>query len=247
MTAKKLKIKSQPTDSTCGPTCLKAIYDFYDLPIDLERIIKEVHSLETGGTLEVFLGIHALDHGFKVKMYTYNLDVFDPTWFFPKPLDTKHIIEKLQQQIEAKKKKKLEVACKAYIEFLQKGGKILMQDLSGNLILRYLKRGIPILTGLSSTYLYKCAREYIQEGKQHRSDILGHSEGHFVVLEGYDKETKIVTLMDPWPDNPYSRDQRYSLSRDHLMTAIMLGVLTYDANLMIITRKENHDEMTIGF
>ncbi len=103
------------------------------------------------------------------------------------------------------------------------------------------------MTGLSSTYLYKCEREYIQDGKQKRSDILGHSEGHFVVLESYDKESKIVTLMDPWPDNPYSEDQRYAISRDHLMTAIMLGVLTYDANLMIITRHENQEEMTIGY
>lgn len=245
MADKKLKIGSQPTDSTCGPTCLKAIYDYYDYPIELEQIIKEVHSLETGGTLEVFLGTHALDLGFKVKMYTFNLDVFDPTWFFPKPLPSKQLIEKLRQEMDTQKKKKVVIACQAYIEFLEKGGKIMMQDLSMNVILRYLIRGVPILTGLSSTYLYKGSREYVKDGKQVRDDILGSAEGHFVVLESYDKDTKIVTLMDPWQENPYSQDLHYSISRDHLLTAIMLGIFTYDANLMIITKNKADEEVTI--
>ena len=245
MTIKKLKIGSQPTDSTCGPTCLKAIYDYYDYAIELERIITEIPFLETGGTLEVFLGTHALDHGFKARMYTFNLDVFDPTWFFPKPLDPKQLIDKLHLVIQAKKNRKIDIACLAYIEFLEKGGKIRMQDLSMNIILRYLKKGIPILTGLSSTYLYKCSREYVKEGKQHRNDISGHPEGHFVVLESYDTETKIVTLMDPWPENPYSKFLHYSLSRDHLLTAIMLGIFTYDANLMIITKNSNSEDTTL--
>jgi hypothetical protein len=242
MKSKKLIMASQPTDTSCGPTCLKAIYDYYDYPIELESIIKEVSFLETGGTLEVFLGIHALDRGFNARMFTFNLDVFDPTWFFPNPLDSKALIDKLHKQISSKKNRKVDVACLAYVEFLEKGGKIKMQDLSINTLVRYLKKNIPILTGLSSTYLYKNSREYFREGKQIRDDILGHPEGHFVVLESYDTENKMVTLMDPWGENPYSKELHYSLSRDHLLTAIMLGVFTYDANLMMITRKNSQDD-----
>ena len=86
-----LNIYSQPTDTSCGPTCLKAIYDYYDLAIELQKIITDVPSLDTGGTLEAYLGMHALERGFAVRMYTYNLKVFDPTWFFPKKLTPEQV------------------------------------------------------------------------------------------------------------------------------------------------------------
>lgn len=240
---KKLSIETQPTDTTCGPTCLKAIYDFYEEAVILPQLIREIPSLETGGTLEAFLGMHALDRGFAARMYTYNLKVFDPTWFFPEPLPGEVLIDKLQKQVQIKKSKKLEIACFAYIEYLKRGGEIFMEDLSHTLILKYLKKGVPILTGLSSTYLYKSAREYVDQNRQVIDDVRGYPEGHFVVLENYDPDTHLVSVMDPWPLNPYSENQRYDLSKNHLMTSIMLGVLTYDANLMIITRKETLDEM----
>ena len=77
----KLKILTQPDDSTCGPTSLHAVYQYFDDDISLDQVIKEVSFLEEGGTLAVMLGCHALKRGYKVKIYTYNLHVFDPTWF----------------------------------------------------------------------------------------------------------------------------------------------------------------------
>ena len=34
-----------------------------------------------GGTLDVFLANHALKRGYDATIFTYNLDLFDPTWF----------------------------------------------------------------------------------------------------------------------------------------------------------------------
>ena len=74
-------IQAQPDDVTCGPTCLHSLYQYYGDKIPLKDVIRDVKSLRTGGTLAVMLGNHALKRGYKAHIYTYNLNVFDPTWF----------------------------------------------------------------------------------------------------------------------------------------------------------------------
>src|SRR5450432_4245796 len=78
-------IKAQPDEVTCGPTCLHALYQYYHDNISLKDVIKEVKSLKTGGTLAVMLGNHALKRGYRAFIYTYNLNIFDPTWFKDSP------------------------------------------------------------------------------------------------------------------------------------------------------------------
>ena len=67
-----LTILSQPTESTCGPTCLHAVYKFYQDFITLEEVISGVETLEDGGTLAVFLGSHALQ-GIRATIISYDL------------------------------------------------------------------------------------------------------------------------------------------------------------------------------
>ena len=74
-------MQTQPDDVTCGPTCLQALYNYYGDGIPLKEVIQEVKQLKLGGTLAVMLGNHALKRGYKARIYTYNLTVFDPTWF----------------------------------------------------------------------------------------------------------------------------------------------------------------------
>ncbi len=61
--------------------------------------------------------------------------------------------------------------------------------------------------------------------------------GHFVVLCGYDKKNRRVVVADPHRQNPLSRNNYYKVGSNRLINAIMLGVLTYDANLLIIQPK----------
>ena len=74
-------IQAQPDEVTCGPTCLQALYQYYNDPVPLKDVIREVKQLKNGGTMAVMLGNHALQRGFKAHIYTYNLNVFDPSWF----------------------------------------------------------------------------------------------------------------------------------------------------------------------
>ncbi len=236
-----LEILPQPDDFTCGPTCLHAVYKYFGNTIPLNRIIDEVSSLEEGGTLAVHLGRHALRQGFRATIYTYNLQVFDPTWFSNPRIDLK---ARLNAQREAKSDAKLQKASMAYIDFLSLGGAIRFKDLNAGLIRKFLKRSIPILTGLSSTYIYREAREYVDGDRVVQDDVKGVPSGHFVVLSGYDQQSRTVTVSDPYRANPLSSEQHYSIGIDRLMNAILLGIITYDANLLVIEPRVNRVILT---
>lgn len=267
------KIHSQPNDTTCGPTCLQAVYSFFGDELPLEQVIAETPSLEEGGTLAVMLGCHALRRGYEATIYTYNLKVFDPTWFYgsskvfngkpvaPQPPSKatnrpvvrrrpgvyerpaedevaatapSHVdlVERLHAQTLVKDSMKLQLACRAYADFIKLGGVVKMHDLNAGLIQHYLDRKIPILTGLSSTYLYRCEREIGKTCKP--DDIRGVPTGHFVVLCGFNQQRGTVQVADPWLANPLGDENYYEVHVERLICSIMLGVITYDANLLII-------------
>lgn len=222
-------ISAQPTETTCGPACLHSIYKYFGKDISLEDVIRDVRTLEQGGTLAVFLACHALRRGYSAIIYTYNLRVFDPTWFVSGPVD---ISGKLEQQMKAKDMPMLREATEGYLEFLSLGGQLRFTDLTTSLIRKYLKRSVPIITGLSSTYLYRSSREFGYEGDW--DDIRGEPSGHFVVLCGYNREERSVMVGDPFRPNPYSNTLQYTINIDRVLCSILLGVLTHDANLLII-------------
>ncbi|MFZ5774331.1 MAG: hypothetical protein ACOY3Z_02440 [Thermodesulfobacteriota bacterium] len=224
-----LDILPQPDDTTCGPTCLHAVYQYYGDQIPLARVVEEVKQFETGGTLAVFLACHALRRGYKARIYTYNLHVFDPTWF---PHGPDYIEERLLVQMEAKDDEKLRLATRGYLNFLNLGGELRFADLTPSLLRKYLKRSVPILTGLSSTYLYRSMREYGPHCED--DDVRGYPCGHFVLLCGYNKPERLVAVADPLMDNPLAEGQKYHISIDRVLCAILLGIVTYDANFLII-------------
>jgi len=234
-----IRILAQPDDSTCGPTALHAVYESFGLKLPLEQVIDEVHFLEDGGTLAVFLGIHALKEGFNTRIHTYNLRVFDPSW---DGLPMEQLRKKLLAQTKHKDGKKLHATCLAYSKFIKEGGEVRFDDPSPALLQSYFDRDLPVLTGLSATYLYKSKREYSGSmGESIYDDLRGKPMGHFVVLCGMDPASsaggRSVLVADPYQDNPYSKDLYYHVPVGRLINAIMLGIVTYDANLLIISKE----------
>ena len=224
-----ITVLPQPDDDTCGPTCLHALYRYYADEVPLQDVVDQIQRLENRGTLAVYLAIHALKRGYKATIHTYNLQVFDPTWFQAGGADFE---AKLKAQIEAVQKPRLQTSCRAYLEFLALGGKVVFEDLTSELIRGILGRGRPVLTGLSSTYLYRTAREYGPHDDY--DDIRGKPAGHFVVLCGYNSRRRLVTVADPLSPNPRFPALKYHVSIDRVIGAILLGILTYDANLLVI-------------
>ena len=222
----------QPDNSTCGPTCLHAVYRYFDDPIALSQIIDEVPTLDGGGTLSVYLATHALRRGYRTTIIPYNLQIFDPTWADLPPAE---IMVRLRRQRDVKQELPgFEGFTDAYLEYLELGGRLRFEVLTANLVRTYLKRGIPILTGLSATYLYRTAREYDADGRVVYDDVRGTSCGHFVVLAGYSRETRLALVADPFLLNPLADGQYYAVGIDRLVCAILLGILTCDGDLLII-------------
>lgn len=223
-------IEAQPDDVTCGPTCLQALYSYYKDEIPLKQLVREVKQLRNGGTLAVMLGNNALKRGYRATIYTYNLNVFDPSW---EGHSRKKMIQHLKRQMAFKyKRRKLQVASKAYIQFLEAGGEMRFAELNEELIKSFLDKSTPILTGLSATYLYGTPREVPQFDIY--DDIKGEPAGHFVVITGYDEKKRCVYIADPMTPNPIGKGRVYGVSFSRLINSIMLGILTYDANLLII-------------
>jgi hypothetical protein len=200
----------------------------------LARVIAEVEPLAAGGTLAVSLANHALARGWGALIYTCNLAVFDPTWFDRPGIDLR---ERLEAQARVKDDVKLREASEAYLRFLEQGGALRMEELTPRLIRRWLERERPILTGLSATWLYGCARE-VGERVMHFDDLAGAPQGHFVVLCGFDRDRGQVLVADPLHDNPGFQVPSYQVGVERLINAILLGVLTYDANLLILEPPE---------
>ncbi len=229
---RRLRILPQPDDHTCGPTALQAVYAHLGHELPLDQVIREVDALEDGGTLAVFLGLHALKQGFHARIHSYNLRVFDPSW---EGLPGEMLRKKLVAQTRFKDGKKLREACLAYARFLKLGGEVRFDDPTPDLLRGYLDNDLPILTGLSATYLYRSKREFTgASGQSVFDDLRGKPMGHFVVLTSM--EGKTVFVADPYQDNPYSRERHYPVHVGRLINSIMLGIVTYDANMLILSR-----------
>lgn len=224
-----VSIQRQPDETTCGPTCLDAVYQYYDDPVPLPQVIREIHRLEHGGTIAPFLGCHALRRGFEATLYTWDLNIFDPSWF---GLDRTAFQRKLLEQAKLKPSRRIVTACRAYADFVAQGGSVRFRDLTAPLLRGLIRRKIPIIAGLSSTYLHRMPREFGPNDVP--DDLRGEPAGHFVVLSGYRRRDRLVRVSDPYYPNP-SKTPHDWVNINRLICAVLLGTLTFDANLLVIT------------
>ena len=217
----------------CGPACLHAVYRHWgksNLPI--ERISREIQTFENGGTFSVRLGIHALKNGYKATMHSYNLRVFDPTW---EEFDPITIARKLRERAAFVSEPKTKENIASYIEFLELGGQVAFAELTTKLLQELLEKRNPIIVGLSATHLYRSPR-VTRNGDD--DDVEGDPQGHFVIILGVDDTTDKVWVADPFQEHPLHDELIYAIDSQRLINAIMLGILTYDANLLQISPKQ---------
>jgi hypothetical protein len=223
-------MRHQPDETTCGPTCLHAVYDYYEDAIALEQVIDEIERIDNGGTYAPFLGAHALKRGYTATLYTWDLQIFDPTWFTGANAS---MVDRLTRQAELKSDHRVKVASRAYCQFIELGGSIRFRDLTAPFLRGILRRSVPMLAGLSSTYLYRMRREFGPDDKP--DDVRGEPAGHFVVLSGYHRQNRLVRVSDPYRSNPVSSEVHYWVNINRLISSVLLGNLTFDANVLLIT------------
>lgn len=231
-----LDMPSQPTETTCGPTCLYAVYRHLGDSITHDQVIAQTATLPDGGTLAVHLAIHALERGYRVRLFSFNLQLLDPTWFSddgPRP----DLREMLGLQAEIRADDKLRNASTAYARFLELGGDLQMAELGHETLRSFLRRGVPLLVGVSATFLYRHERE-LADGSS--DPLRGEPQGHFVVVAG--SRDAEVLVRDPWhPESGDGSGKEYWVPMRRLVHAVLLGVLTYDGNLMAIERRDEDE------
>lgn len=221
----------QPDDVTCGPTCLRKVYHFYGDDVPLEEVIGEIERNEDGGTLAVNLGLSALARGYRARIFSYNLRIFDPTWA---GLSMEELREKLRRRASHLRGVKARRATEAYLRFVESGGEIAFDELTPGLLKSILNRNHPVLAGLSATYLYGFPRER-HDPDTHElldDDIAGDPIGHFVVISGYAQRGRRFTVRDPSANVPLPRSGKQVVPAQRLINSILLGDLTYDAVLL---------------
>src|SRR3954468_19997940 len=141
---------TQPDELTCGPTCLRKVYAFFGLEVEHDEVVASLERNDDGGTLAVFLGISALKRGFGARIFSYDLRIFDPTWFH---LSGAELAAKIQARSPYLTDAKRLRAAGAYVRFLEMGGELCFDELTPSLLRSIIDRGHPILAGLSATYL----------------------------------------------------------------------------------------------
>lgn len=227
-------MQPQPNETTCGPTCLHAVYRYWGSADTLPQVVARTRSLRHGGTFAVFLACDALEQGYSATIYTFNMNVFDPSWF----RERVDVAERLRTQSELKRDRRLVYATEGYLEFLRLGGNLRFTDLSPPLVRGLLRRRLPIITGLSSTFLYRARREF--GTLDIPDDVRGTPSGHFVVITGYDRPQRKLLVADPYGPDPAAEQRDYWIRMDRVFNAVLLGIVTHDANLLIVApRRED--------
>jgi hypothetical protein len=223
----------QPDDVTCGPTCLKKVYDYFGLRLEVDELLGELDRNEDGGTLGVYLAISALRRGFRARVYAYDLRIFDPSWF---ELSMDELARKIRARTPHLPTAKALRTAQAYLRHLELGGEIEFDELTPKLIKSILDRDRPVLAGLSATYLYRMIRErHVEETDElEYDDVRGAAIGHFVVIHGYDRFGRRFYLRDPSAHVPAPEAGLQIVDAQRLTNAILLGDLTYDAILLEI-------------
>ena len=221
----------QPDDVTCGPTCLRKVYDFYGLDVSMDEVVGSLERNEDGGTLAVFLGTAALKRGFRARIFSYDLRIFDPTW---QALPREVLAEKIHARFPFLRDAKRLRAATAYLHFLEMGGELAFEELTPALLKGIIDREHPVLAGLSATYLYRHPRERWDEmlGRVVDDDVRGEPTGHFVVISGYENYGRRLVVLDPFEYSPGNDDGRSVVDSQRLINAILLGDVTYDAVLL---------------
>lgn len=222
---------AQPDDVTCGPTCLRKVYNYFGFDLPVDTVLGEIDRNEDGGTLAVFLGVSALRRGFQARIYSYDLRIFDPTW---RALSREALTEKVRLRIPHLSRAKARRSATAYLDFLERGGILGFEELTPALLKRILNQNHPILAGLSATHLYGFSRER-HDPVTHQlidDDVAGDPTGHFVVISGYERWGRRFVVRDPSAHVPETRDGRLVVEAHRLINSVLLGDLTYDAVLL---------------
>ena len=191
---KKLNIKiKEQKDFECLPACISAVFEFYEINLDINKIIEEISfNSQKLYDWEFKAGILALKKGLQAKIYSNVTQLFDPSWV---SLSKKELMEKLKKELSYSKKREEDIRkepdqnyyiypnkkiasritkeIEEAIKFLENHGEIDFSPISKEKIQDYIDKNVPIIVSINPTILHRMKRVYGDKA----DDIRGISWG----------------------------------------------------------------------
>ncbi|MFH1522292.1 MAG: C39 family peptidase [Patescibacteria group bacterium] len=239
-----IKIKEQK-ESECLSACLKAVFEYYQIDISEDEIIKNIsqNSFKLYDW-EFKAGKLAAEKGLNVKIYSNVSQLLDPSWH---NFSQDELVKKMEKMLEffiirnenfekdsdlsnfmcptKEIAERLVKDTEAALGFLKAGGVISFGPISKELIEEMIKANIPVIASHNPVLLHRMKRSYNSQS----DDIRGYSWGHVIIISGYTGNKFIISD----PDGLfYEKKLAYKVNKNLLLESI----LRYNGQLLCIKK-----------
>ncbi len=198
----------------CGPVSTYNIHKYFGTKITLPEILKDLGVTLKSLTFPSQLANHLRRQSYIVEVLTSCSYVVSPQWM-GKPSSS--IIDQLTKWCGYNKKSTWLKGATLLLEYMKDGGKVTVLNLTTKVLDDYLDQGYVILACLEESWLW--GKRKIAD-KNIFDDVKGNPRGHFVVL--YDKNDHDYRVSDPYPTGLPGREGTYTVSKDTVLTSILL-------------------------
>jgi len=214
---------AQPTDLSCGHTCLSMLMSSLGVSMMPQEIMHDIPLLtnddgEEWGTFGIDLAHWCMKRGYSATTYTFDSQLIHLPWEHLSPAEIIDALHALKDTyVFAGLGKNLTRSfIESYIRYLSDGGTLIIRPfITVSLLHELLERG-PFAALATYNVLYGTGG--------------GKANTHFVVVYGRDEEGNFL-IADPWKDNG-----RKVLEPERLLSAIMSGQMTCENAVFQISR-----------
>jgi hypothetical protein len=226
----KVKHQYQPTNTSCSPTALSILFSYYGRSDSVDTISKSVpQSLDEKGqelgTINQEMAVWCLMLGFKVSMYTFDVQIIDMSW---QSLSKAEVIKRLVAGLDGVTVPSLgkewsKAYRQSYINFLKADGKLVIQpSVTSELLYKLLEKG-PVLPCVCDNTLYGSGKSR-HDGKENTipDDTKGKATNHSIVIYGHDSNGNFLTA------DPCYKPGRHSISPERMIAAISTAQIECD-------------------
>lgn len=237
----KINHQYQPTNTTCSPTALSMLLDYYGKYFSVDDISRKVPQVknekgENFGTINQQMATWCLSLGFDVALYTADIQVIDQSW---RDLSKKEVIKRLEARKTGLKVPSLgelwnDAYCQSYIDFLEADGDLsIVPFITSQLLYDLIENG-PILPLVCFNTLYGTGRtSNYGEKESTPDDINGKAWNHSIVIYGNDEEGNFQ-IADPW-----KKPGRHVIEPERMVAAVATAQIECD-NLVFQLKKSTN-------
>jgi len=202
----------QQRGMSCGLVAMRMLFDYLGDKVTEKELDKKTkrHSF---GNFFTELGELALDKNYDVTCYTIHLSILGPL----KLPFGKRIITASLKNLKIRPSDKMTLD--SWKSYLKKGGKLIWDTPKISRIEEYLNNKTPCSIAINTAALRKFWRKW--------------DNGHFLVVEGFDKDNFYVVD----PDLP-TKKAKYKINKDELLPSWAINASRSSAFLMVIERKK---------